>query len=108
MTSSPSSPPSNEQGCPVHEQNIQTHILQPHRSHLAFVAKGIQTAFLGPMPPRQFISEFFPLDVSEEVSSAFEVGFFDEVIGLRDLGGEKKKMCDHFVRIILPCLVARS
>jgi len=74
------------------------------------MASGIQYAFLGPMSPKQFISEFLPLEASEEVSSAFKVGLFDEVVALyaQRSGKKEKEIYDPFVRTISPYLVARS
>jgi len=67
------------------------------------MAKGIQPAFLGPMSSKQFITEFSPLDASEEVLSTFKVGLFDEVVALRALcGGKREKMYGPFVRTTSP------
>jgi hypothetical protein len=71
---------------------------------------GIQAAFLGPMPPKEFISEFLPLGVAE-VSSAFEEGFFNEVIKLyedKEGGRKEEKLYDPFVRTILRYFIVRS
>jgi hypothetical protein len=111
MTLSPSIPPSNERGYPLHKYAIRPNSQRPYRGHLDSVAQGIQTAFLGPMPAKQFISEFVPLNTPEkEVLSAFKEGFFDEVTQqLGNKGGKREKnMYDPFVRIISPCLIARS
>jgi len=79
------------------------------------MAKGIQLAFVGPMSPKQFISEFFPPEAPKEVSSAFEAGLFDEVSSAFETGlfdevalEKKKEMYDPFVRTISPYLVART
>jgi hypothetical protein len=71
--------------------------------------EGIRTAFLGLMPPRKFLSEFFPRDASEAVSSAFKPGLFDELDELVTRGGRMEKMMyGPFVHTILPYFVAKS
>jgi hypothetical protein len=95
-----SSPPLDEQGRPVHGNNIRPHRPRPRELYESSVAKGIQTAFLGPMSPTKIISESFPRNASKEVSSAFKPGLFEELAApCAPRGGKMEEMVfDLFVR----------
>jgi len=89
---------------PIHRNNIRPHSPEPREIHGALVAKGIETAFLGPMSPKKFISEFFPRNDSEEVSSAFKPSLFKKLAALHAARGGRleKMMYNPFVRTISP------
>jgi len=94
------STPLDEPGRPVHRNNISPRNSPPRVLHGPLIAKGIETPFLDPMSPTKFISEFFPRNNSEEVSSAFKLGLFNQLLAIcSSCGGRKEtSMYNPFVR----------
>jgi hypothetical protein len=60
------------------------------------MAEDIKTSFLGPMPAREFLSEFFP---SRPVPSEFKEGHFKDVLGALKEKKTEGAMYEPFVSL---------
>jgi hypothetical protein len=65
-------------------------------SHNTHMAKEIKTSFLGPMPAREFLSEFFP---SRSVPSEFKEGHFKDVLAALKEKQPERAMYEPFVSL---------
>ena len=91
----------NESARPIHRYAINPKDKKSQDDYASILTKGIQNAFVGPMPPAQFILKFLP---QKEDSSAFKPDMFSEVAELFIEGDKKKaenKMYEPFVRIFI-------
>ena len=75
---------------------IQDRAWMPRGYHNTHMAEEICASFLGPMPAREFLSEFFP---SQSVPSEFKEGHFKDVLAALKEKQPERAMYEPFVSL---------